>query len=603
MTGRGPGAVVRLLATLALALWLGAGAASADEGWEILRFHSDISIERDGALLVTETIEVDFRSLDKRGIFREVPVRYRWSDTQDRVYRLTVSAVRDGAGRPWTYTVEDSGANRRIRIGDPDKTVSGPQTYVISYRVTGVLNAFPEHDELFWNVNGGDWGVSSRRVSAAVRGPAPLARPDCFQGPEGSTQPCARALGPDGAMGYQAGRSLEPGEQLTVVAALPKGAVPAPVVILVDRERGIDRWFDPTPASLGLSGLTLVGGLALAGRNWWARGRDRRFLKRAAFVEETEEGAAPLFDGPTIVPEYEPPDKLRPAQVGLLLDERADAKDLTATVVDLAVRGVLRIEKVEQSGILGRDDWRLMKLRDDDRLAGWERELVEGIFGSADSVLLSERKGKVAPSLKQAQRQLYEDAMERRWFTGDPEHARLIWAGIGLGLMLAGVGLVVVLGLTLGFGLVGIAVIVCGAVLLATHSAMARRSAAGSEMLRRTLGFRRYMETAEKDRAAFAEREGIFSAYLPYAIVFGIVERWAKAFEGLDREATRAMQGLGWYVGTGSFSAASFSSELSTFSSTVSSTIAYTPGSSGSSGLSGGGFSGGGGGGGGGGSW
>ncbi len=593
---------MRLLAALALVvmLGLGAGVASADEGWEILLFNAEIAVQADGSLSITESIDVSFGSLEKHGIFREIPVRYRWSETKDRVYQLVVLGVSDASGKPWPYVIEENGANQRIRIGDADRTVRGLQTYRLSYVVRGTLNAFPDHDEFYWNVNGPGWGVTSRRVTASVRAPAAVTRTTCFEGAAGSTDPCRSALDP-GAATYAATRALLPGEQLTIVAALPKGVVPEPVVILEDGERTIDRWFELTPTSLALAGLTLVGGLGLVGRNWWARGRDRRFLKRAAFVGETEEGAAPLFDAPTVVPEYEPPDKLSPAQLGLILDERADAKDLTATVVDLAVRGVLRIEKKEKSGILGRDDWRLVRLGDDDRLTGWERDLVEGIFGAADDVLLSERKGKVAPSLQDAQRKLYEDAMERRWFTGHPEHARQLWAGAGIGLMFAGVALVFGLGLTLGLGLVGLAVLVCGVVLLAMRSAMARRSAAGSEMLRRTLGFRRYMETAEKDRAAFAEREGIFSAYLPYAIVFGIVDRWAKAFEGLDREATRAMQGLGWYVGPGAFSTSTFSSELSTFSSNVSSTIAYTPGSSGSSG--GGGFSGGGGGGGGGGSW
>lgn len=155
------------------------------------------------------------------------------------------------------------------------------------------------------------------------------------------------------------------------------------------------------------------------------------------------------------MPEYEPPDGLRPAQLGLVLDERADTYDLTATIVDLAMRGFLRIEKVEGKALLARDDWRLVRLEAEPKLEPYEQELFEGVFGSSDSVLLSERKGKVAPSLKQAQRKLYEDAMGRRWFTGDPEHARLIWAGIGIGLMLAGAGLAVVLGLTLGEGLRG----------------------------------------------------------------------------------------------------------------------------------------------------
>lgn len=589
---------LRVLGLVLLALLLAATPAAADEGWEILRFHADISIERDGALLVTEAIDVDFAGLAKHGIFRDIPVRYAWNETQDRVYALDVVRVTDASGRVWRYVLEGSAAVRRVRIGDPDRTVSGAQTYRITYRVRGALNPFPDQDELYWNVNGADWGVRTRAVTAAVRAPAPPQRATCFQGPEGSTQTCPAAAGADGAT-FGPSRSLAPGEQLTIVMALPKGAVAEPLVRLVDRPRTIDRYFETTPPALGLAGGTLAAGLALVARGWWARGRDRRYLKRAAVVEDTAEGPAPLFDAPTVVTEYEPPDRLRPAQLGLIVDERADALDLTATVVDLAVRGYLRIEKVEGARLFGRDDWRLVRQRADLELAPYEQELYEGIFGADDEVLLSERKGKVAPALKDAQRKLYDDAMARRWFTADPERARLLWAGLGLAGLAAGVGLVFLLGGAFGLGLTGVAVALAGLVLLVLHPAMARRSAAGSELLRRTLGFRRYLETAEKHRAAFAEREGIFSAFLPYAIVFGCVDRWAKAFAGLDREAAAVG---GWYVGHGAFSPGAFSSELSTFSSTVSSTIAYTPGSSGSSGFSGG-SSGGGGGGGGGGSW
>jgi len=496
MTWRGRGAVLRLLAALALALWLGSGVALADEGWEIVRFHSDITIERDGALLIAETIEVDFGGLARRGIFREIPVRYRWTDTQDRVYELSVLSVRDAAGRSWRYKIENEEANRRIRIGDPDVTLSGRQSYVITYRVAGALNAFPEHDELYWNVNGADWGVPSRRVSAAVRGPAPLGRTACFEGYERSTQAC-RLAPANGSAGFEASRALEPGEQLTIVAALPKGAVTEPRVILADRPRTIDRYFELTPLSLGLTGVVLAGGLALVGRNWWRHGRDRRFLKRTAMPEGSAEITTPLFDRPTVVPEYGPPDGLRPAQLGLILDERADTYDLTATIVDLAVRGFLRIEKVEQPGLFGRDDWRLVRLQADPQLAPYERTLFEGLFGSEDSVLLSERKGKVAPSLQTAQRKLYEDAVERRWFTGHPERTRQAWAGAGCVVTVAGIGLVFLLGSTFGLGLAGLGVIVAGLVLLVTHSSMARRTASGSELLRRTVGFRRYMETAE----------------------------------------------------------------------------------------------------------
>jgi len=130
---------------------------------------------------------------------------------------------------------------------------------------------------------------------------------------------------------------------------------------------------------------------------------------------------------------------------------------------------------------------------------------------------------------------------------------------------------------------------------------MPRKTKTGAELYRRSLGFRMYMEVAEKDRQKFAEKEHIFADYLPYAIVYGCVDQWAKAFEGIDLTAATSA----WYVGNnvGAFSAMHMSRDLSSFSEQVGSAIASTPGGSGSSGFGGGGGAGGGGGGGGGGSW
>jgi uncharacterized membrane protein len=118
-------------------------------------------------------------------------------------------------------------------------------------------------------------------------------------------------------------------------------------------------------------------------------------------------------------------------------------------------------------------------------------------------------------------------------------------------------------------------------------------------MYRRALGFRRYIETAETERQAFAERRNLFEEYLPYAIVFEAVDKWANAFEGLDDEANRPS----WYSGRGPFVASAFASNVNDFSESISSVMASTPGGRGGSGFGGGGGSGGGGGGGGGGSW
>jgi uncharacterized membrane protein len=137
-----------------------------------------------------------------------------------------------------------------------------------------------------------------------------------------------------------------------------------------------------------------------------------------------------------------------------------------------------------------------------------------------------------------------------------------------------------------------------GALLFAIAHVMPRRTAEGRLMYRRCLGFRKYMVTGETERQKFAENANLFDEYLPYAIVYGCVDKWAKAFEGLAAEGREPH----WYVGPRRFMPSVFADSVSDFSSSISSVMASTPGGSGSSGF-GGGSSGGGGGGGGGGSW
>jgi uncharacterized membrane protein YgcG len=612
-------------AVLALA---GAHVASADEGWTIERFDAQIQIGADGAMHVTETIEVDFGSQLKHGIFRYIPVRYHFDDRNDRVYDLRVRSVTDAQGRGWKYETNDGGSSVVIKIGDPDRQISGRQTYKIAYDVSGVLNGLPDHDELFWNVDGGDWPVRTRVVTARVQLPkGEVGQVACFQGPFGSTEAC-RSAKAGAAADLSATRLLGVGEQMTIVVGFPKGIVPEPQKKIEARPRDIGEWWDATPLSVGGAGAVLFLGIGLLVRRWWTAGRD---------------------PGPerAIVPEYEPPEKLRPAEVGLLIDESADPKDLTATIVDLAVRGYLRIEEIPSQGIFGKKDWKLVRLKDaDDSLAPYEQRLFAGLFShkltAADAaqvvtalrgsiggmrtigklgalrktledavsaaesgdpareVNLSDLKGTFHSTLNQAEDDLYRASVASGWFPADPSSVRTRSAVLGVVVLVGGALVTAGLGITFGYGIVGLAIVVVGIAMLISASAMAKRSAKGHDLLWHILGFRRYMETAETDRQRFAEKENIFAQYLPYAIVFGLVSKWAAAFAGLDTE--RAMQG--WYVGTSGFNSfGAFSSGLSDFSSRLSTTISSTPASSGSSGFGGGGGSGGGGGGGGGGSW
>lgn len=573
--------LLRLIAVIAV-IAATAAPAAADTGWAIDGFRADITIRPDGSLAIIESVDVDFDGLQKQGIFRDIPTRYQYDDTHDRLYRLSVRGVTDASGRGVPYQVSVGDTMTEIKIGDANRTVSGKQTYRISYTVAGALNAFADHDELYWNVNGDQWGVPTTIASATVLVPVAgaLQRVTCFQGPSGSTEPCNAGIVGNVAS-FGATRPFSPGEQLTIVTALKPGAVAVAAPDLTARRRGFVDYFSTSPLVLGLAAVVLVGGLFLVWWTWWTRGRDRGAPRGA------------------IVPEYEPPAKLRPAQLGVLVDESADPRDLVATVVDLAVRGYLTITEHAKHGLFGRADWTLDKKKPADDLLPYERKLFDGVFTGSDSVLLSSLKGTFAPTLKSAEGLLYKDATERGWFVADPSRVRTLYAGLGCLTAVVGIGLVFFLGQVLGWGLVGLALVPAGVALLVLNRAMPARTAAGSALFAQTLGFKRYMDTAETDRAAFAEKEGLFTAYLPYAVMFASVEGWMRAFAGLDT----AQAVSGFYVGPGPFNALAFSNSFSGFSSTLASTVVSTPAGRGGSGFSGGGFSGGGGGGGGGGSW
>jgi uncharacterized membrane protein YgcG len=607
-----PKTSARLILAVLAAAWLvlvTAQNGAADEGWVITSFHSDIVIAADSKLTVTEDIQVDFGSLEKHGIFRTIPLRYRHDDKQDRYYLLTVESVTDGA-RPLIYDDSVDSSNEVIKIGDPNQLVSGKQRYVITYTVTGAMNAFSDHDELFWNVDGALWPVTKQTVSAAVHIPAEgYQKSACYQGAPGSTDGCrtthVHQINGIDVAGFASTRSLDSGEEMSAVVAIKKGVIAVPPPLLEPRQRQFPQdAFDLTPLTVTLFVLLTVLGIGAVAWNWWVHGRDRAYLTQqylASAPTATTSGASepeqtqPLLAQETLVVEFGPPQNMRPGQLGLILDESADTKDVTATIVDLAVRGYLTIAEGP-----GKVDWTLTeKGGDTSALLPYERTLLGGLFLGRSTVKLSDLKGTFAPTLKIAEGQIYSDALTRRLFTSNPNQARASWGCLGFALVLAGFAATVALGLAFGWGLVGLAVIVAGIALTATFPFMPQRTAAGRNLLQHTLGFRLYMTTAEKYRQQFAEKAQIFTQLLPYAIVFGCVTQWAKAFEGIDTAAANSS----WYTGNVPLQAAFLASNLESMNANISSAITYVPPSSGSSSGFSGGFSGGGGGGGGGGSW
>jgi len=596
--------VKRLLALAALVVVALAGPASAQAGESIRSFAVTVEIQRDGSLRVTERIRYDFGPNGRRGIFRDIPVRYDYEPDPryERILRITDVAVSAGSGTPDDLKIEESGRFKRFRIGDPDVTIRGAHDYTIAYTVGGALNAFGDHDELFWNATGNAWQVPIDTVSVEVRAPGGISQVACYQGPNGSRLPCGTATA-DGSRATFAEGNLGAFEGVTVVVGMPKGTVTVPPPIL-DERWSFERAFEVSPLTVGLSaGVLGVAGLGVVGL--LRKGRDRRWAGSPVDVvfgnEVGREEAVPLFGRPSDPVEYEPPDKLRPGQVGTLVDEVANPLDVTATIVDLAVRGYLKIEEEPRKGWFGKGDWVLTKLKEPDGLLKYERLLHNGLFKSGDVVELSDLKRKFANRLRDVQNALYDDAVDAGWFSGRPDKVRLAWRAVGVVAVIVAFAVAIFLAAVTHLGLLGLPLILCALVFLFGAGRMPRRTPEGYAALRRVTGFRRFIEESEKERARFAERANLFSEYLPYAIVFGATEKWARAFAGLETELAASTSA--WYVSGRPFSTGSFSNSMDSFAVTTAGTIVATAASSGSSGFGGGGSSGGGAGGGGGGSW
>jgi uncharacterized protein (TIGR04222 family) len=616
-----PGRYQRALTVLAaaplgLALLLltpSTGVAAGAE--QITTYGVDLSLAPSGDMRVVETIGYDFGDEHRHGIIREIPTEFGTGQAnQVREYPISNIGVTSPTGAPDQYEDSQTGSDLEIKIGDPDNgDVTGRQTYVISYDVKGVLNGFSDHQELYWNAIGNEWQVPIVEATVTVRGPVEVRETACFRGQQGSTDTCTATIGSDGAAVYSAS-GLAPGQGMSVVSSFPLGTFASTAPILKHVQTP-GHAFALSPAS-GVGALALFGLLAGgAGALVMRKGRDEQYLGVTPGLEpglgqEAAVSTVGWWGRPTVAVQFTPPKDMLPGQLGTLIDEHANVVDVTATIVDLAVRGYLTIEEIPKEGWFGSDDWRLAEVvpAPHGGLHRYEQALFNAIFEGRREVLLSDLKTTFSADLAKVQNMLYQDVTENGWFRGNPSSVRTRWQVAAIAVLIAGAALTFLLYVTgTALALLGIAVVLAGVVMLLLAPRMPARTPKGTALLAQAKGFQLYLEKAEANQIRWEEGQDIFSRYLPYAIVFGVAERWATVFNDLAAQGARLPQPT-WYSGSayghGMFNYLMFSSAMNGFTTTTSGAIAAaTPSSSGSSGFGGGGFSGGGGGGGGGGSW
>lgn len=610
-----------LLSVLAFGAVAPAGAQTGSE--RIVGYDVAMTLEPSGSLAVVETIDYDFAGNSRRGIQRFVPLSVTYDKERDRIYRyqsvrvdvvpLQGGVVQSGDGsRVGDLALVEESGQQVIRVGDVATFITGQWRYTISYRVPRTVEAVdvPQVgpvEELAWNVIGDQWTVPIEKVTASLRLPVAPINLACYQGAVRSTERCEPTT-PEPTLVRVTAGPLDPAEALTLYADLPAGSIENPVPELREKQT-LARAFRVTPLTGGtavLGSLLVVGGL---GRSLTRQARDRRLALNAYLPTDADperEDLVGFFEKPEGPVQFRPPDGMTPGLCGVLTDERADTLDVSATIVDLAVRGYLRIEQVDDK------KFRLAFLRDGDAsLLSYEALLLERLRAKAagDHVDLADLRQEFAGDMTSVKNRMYDDVVAKGWFRRRPDKVRGAWTVGGVLILLAGAGFMVLLALTTAAALVAVPVVLAGVVLFAAAKHMPSRTGEGRRQLELCVGYERFLDVADAEELRFQERQFSYVAGLPYAMVFGLTDKWAKTLAVLQEQGLQLQPT--WYVPLdpgAPFRYAMFSDSMRDFNRQAASALTVPKPSSNSGGGFGGGgfsggFSGGGGGGGGGGSW
>lgn len=475
-----------------------------------------LKLERDGRLTVTESAFVQAG----KTMTRRVPLRVQAGDDQDRVFTVRDPKVK-GDGR--TEVTEDEFV---MHFGGGATT--------ITYSVDGAVQQSGDKQQVRWQVASG-WDAPLRLLRASFIAPEQPDEITCLAGRFGTDSKCESAMTDHGQVLRVVEEGLESGDRVDLSVRLPGDTVAANAAF--DPTSKTTSAFAITPVSgigLGALMLLLLGGFALL---WLARGRDAKALA-------TDVGPVELLarDGDRVA--FASPDGVLPGEVGTVVDEHVDIADITATVVDLAVRNYLSVRAVSNPD--GSADWQLVRRNPpDDALNDYERAIYDALLGDAETVSLSTLRV-TPPNLSPVRDQLYADVVTRSWFARRPDHDRTRWMLIGAVLAVLGVAATVVLALTVGHALLGLALVIGGIGLTLGARWMPARTKRGSVLVQQVRGLLGFLQTSDPGAVPPEDKEMVLSRSLPYAVVLGEAERWLARFADLDTAAD-GTPGIYWY--------------------------------------------------------
>jgi uncharacterized membrane protein YgcG len=523
-------------AALALLFSLGSPApVDAQRSLVVEAFDIALTVREDGTMLVVESVRYRFTG-SWNGVFRDIPIQYRTPRGLEHRLELDDIVVTNPAGGSYRHELSREGRNRRIKVWVPGATDA---THTVEFRYSvrnpllffnGAGEGFTDgYDELYWNVTGHESSIPIEAASATVLLPDGLAglQIRTYTGHYGSQSSNAVTTEIPGGYEIRSTRAFEPREGLTIAVSWNPGVIARPNLVM--KSWRVLRW----------NWVLLLPFLSffLSWNHWKRHGKDPERL--------------------SIAPQYEPPQGLVPAEIGTLVDHTPDMRDITASLVDLAVRGYIRIEEREVTSLMGLRSsgeytFHLEKPRDTwEELNDFERTLLRELFRCGrpprEEVLsedLNVNFYKALPGLKiRLLNQMVEDGLYRK--RPDLVVDRYWELALGLAATLSIVLLVAGIAGFLGAGPVAVILGGLGAIIppIIFAPLMSRRTEKGTRTLEHVLGFEEFLLRAEKDRMErLTDSPEMFERYLPYAMALGVETKWARAFEGIYKQTPT------WYI-------------------------------------------------------
>ncbi|MFC9084958.1 DUF2207 domain-containing protein [Nocardiopsis dassonvillei] len=540
----------------------GSVTAASDRSAPVITNDVRLELDRAGVLHGEETIS--FSGGAPATFTRSLTETMLYDTEHDRKFEVTGVRATDLDGNALDARVSRGDGSLSVEI--PTEATSG---VVLSYRVSGTVSEVSQGVQMEWRAVGA-YSHTVEATDVTVTAPLPPEALSCLAGEPRSAMYCtASDMGADAGVAHFLQADMEPSDRLDIVVNYPPGTAEGEPILT--RRWSLASAFAVTPATASVFGLllaVLLGGLVVLIR---VRGRDERALRDEASAGDH----APVAEGEHGRLRFAPPDDVHPGQIGTLVNETVDITDLTGAVVDLAVRGYVRLEELPHEHFTS-VDWRLVRLDGppEDTLRSYEWLLLDALFGGRPTVRLSQvgspRTSADFPArIDRVREELYRDMVRLKWFARSPSQVRSRWSAVGMAVTAAGVLLTGVLAVFTSAAFTGLAVIIAGAAVTAGAQYMPAKTALGSSVYAHTVGFRDYLLSPRSATAPPGQRVELYSRYLPYAVIFDDVDHWANilasaALTDLTPEELTG-DGLAWYTGPREWRIEDFADSITTF--------------------------------------